>query len=506
MTQALREYKKIEYTLDPVTPINKYELNAFNVPFAGNTSMCREIFVKGERKLEFSIDGDMSFQQIMQKPIFRDELVEYIFSISKQLVSIIQNGLAFDKVVWDSNYMFVRLSDFSVQLLYFPLESRFESRNIGAFIKDILSRLIFAHTPAIECANQIVDYFDDHSEFDAFHFSEFVSELRASSQLLIIQGEKGRSEILSEVQDVNSKEMAIQKAEEAARKAEEAKINAENEAKRQLQEAKYQAEVARQAEENRMKAEAARVEAEIWRQKVAAEARDYERTAILTAQDVDNIDIADMGSSADSGNSDQMSIDDIETARVKEMFKNVMEERRRAEKASSQYADEIRRAREQEMQAEEARIQAEFAARKNEEEARRQADLARRQAEEIKRLNEQTDDEPPTTLLNNRTLVSSSKPVLTRISTGEKVQINKQVFCIGKADQGVDYKVTGNKSISRRHAYITSINGVNYLRDNNSTNHTFLNGTQVYSNVDVPIPDNSVIKLSNEEFIFNSDF
>ena len=337
MTQALREYKKIEYKLDQVTPINKYELNAYNVPFAGNTSMCREIFVKGERKLEFSIDGDMSFLQIMQKPVFSDELIEYIFSISKQLVSIIQNGLAFDKIVWDCNYMFVRLRDFSVQLLYLPLDTRFETRNIGDFIKKMLSGFVFAHTPAIECANRIVDYFNDHKEFDAFHFNEFVSELRSASQLLIIQGEKGRSEMLSDVNDGNSKEKAIQKAEEAAKKAEEARINAENEAKRQIQEAKYQAELAKQAEENRMKAEAARVEAEIWRQKVAAEARDYERTAILVTQD--NPD----------ENSD--SYDDMEKVRVEQMLKTVMEERQRAEKASSQYADEIRRAREQEMQA-----------------------------------------------------------------------------------------------------------------------------------------------------------
>ena len=491
MTQALREYKKIEYNLDQVTPINKYELNAYNVPFAGNTSMCREIFVKGERKLEFSIDGDMSFQQIMQKPVFRDELVEYIFSISKQLVSIIQNGLAFDKIVWDSNYMFVRLSDFSIQLLYLPLDSRFESRNIGEFIKGLLSGFVFAHTPAIECANQIVDYFNDHREFDAFHFNEFVSELRKSSQLLIIQGKNGRSEILPEVNDSNSKEMAIQKAEEAAKRAETARINAENEAKRQIQEAKYQAELARQAEENRMKAEAARVEAEIWRQKIAAEARDFERTAILVTQE--NPDDSDL------------SYDDAERMRVEEMLKNAMEERERAEKASSQYADEIRRAREQEMHAEEARMQAEFAAKKNEEEARRQADLARRQAEEIKRLSEQEGEEPPTTLFSNRTIISGNIPTLMRKNTGETVQITKQVFCIGKADQGVDYKVSGNKSISRRHAYITSINGINYLRDNNSTNHTFLNGTQVYSNVDVPIPDNSVIRLSNEEFIFRTN-
>lgn len=470
MTQILKDSIKIEYKLDQVTPISKYEMNAYNVPFAGNTSMCREVFVKGERKLEFSIDGDMSLSQIMQKPVFRDELVEYIFSISKQLVSVIQNGLALEKVVWDTNYMYVRFSDFSIQLLYLPLESKFDKKDIGEFVKSILSGFVYAHTPAIECANQIVDYFNDHREFDAFHFNEFVSDLRASSQLLIIQGEKGKSKVLTS--NENNKELAIHKAEEAARKAEEARMQAENEVKRQIEEAKYQAEVARQAEETRMKAEAARVEAEIWRQKVTAEAKDYEQTAVLTAQDMYSY----------QGNSD-----DSERLKAEEMFRNAEEERIRAEKVSSQYADEIRRAREQEMHAEEAK---------------RQAGLAKLKAEEAKRLSEQPDEEPPTTLFSNRTLVTGSKPTLTRKTTGESVQINKQVFCIGKADQGVDYKVTGNKSISRRHAYITSINGTHYLRDNNSTNHTFLNGTQVYSNVDVAIPDNSVIRLSNEEFIF----
>lgn len=411
--------------------------------------------------------------------------MEYIFSISKQLVSVIQNGLALEKVVWDTNYMYVRFSDFSIQLLYLPFESKFDKKDIGEFVKSILSGFVYAHTPAIECANQIVDYFNDHREFDAFHFNEFVSDLRASSQLLIIQGEKGKSKVLTS--NENNKELAIHKAEEAARKAEEARMQAENEVKRQIEEAKYQAEVARQAEETRMKAEAARVEAEIWRQKVTAEAKDYEQTAVLTAQDMYSY----------QGNSD-----DSERLKAEEMFRNAEEERIRAEKVSSQYADEIRRAREQEMHAEEARMQAEFAARKNAEEAKRQADLAKIKAEEAKRLSEQPDEEPPTTLFSNRTLVTGSKPTLTRKTTGESVQINKQVFCIGKADQGVDYKVIGNKSISRRHAYITSINGTHYLRDNNSTNHTFLNGTQVYSNVDVAIPDNSVIRLSNEEFIF----
>ena len=34
MTQILKDSIKIEYKLDQVTPISKYEMNAYNVPFA----------------------------------------------------------------------------------------------------------------------------------------------------------------------------------------------------------------------------------------------------------------------------------------------------------------------------------------------------------------------------------------------------------------------------------------------------------------------------------------
>ena len=112
------------------------------------------------------------------------------------------------------------------------------------------------------------------------------------------------------------------------------------------------------------------------------------------------------------------------------------------------------------------------------------------------------DSEDETTVLSKSLSDGLKRPILVRKRTGEKIYINKQVFCMGKADQGVDFKITDNKSVSRRHAYITNINGVYYLRDNNSTNHTYLNGEMLYSNIEVVIPDNSTIQLSNEEFFF----
>ena len=207
---------------------------------------------------------------------------------------------------------------------------------------------------------------------------------------------------------------------------------------------------------------------------------------------------------------DENSKKEINTARLlaEEQASQAEEEFRRASAEAERLAEEVRLAREEEMRAEEARMRAEYEARKNNEEARKLAIEVRRRNEEIGRLSEdrQTrkpdDSEDETTVLSKSLSDGLKRPILVRKRTGEKIYINKQVFCMGKADQGVDFKITDNKSVSRRHAYITNINGVYYLRDNNSTNHTYLNGEMLYSNIEVVIPDNSTIQLSNEEFFF----
>ena len=106
-----------------------------------------------------------------------------------------------------------------------------------------------------------------------------------------------------------------------------------------------------------------------------------------------------------------------------------------------------------------------------------------------------------TTVLTN---ASKSKPgpVIVRTRTGERIKIDKPIFCIGKSAQGVDYQVTDNNSVSRRHAYIINVNGVYYLRDNKSTNHTYLGGKIINSGTDMMLIDGSKFKLANEEFTF----
>ena len=177
MTQRNKE-QRINYKLDETIQVDQNEIKIYNVPFAGNSNTCREVFVKGDRVLEFNISGDLTLDQLAQKPVFRDELVEYLYSISRQLVSMVHNGLKLEKVVFDLKYMYVRLSDFSIQLIYLPFEKVEPMEGPDAFIRCLLNKMTYAHTSALECANQIIDYLNSQKEFNVIQFNLFVKELR----------------------------------------------------------------------------------------------------------------------------------------------------------------------------------------------------------------------------------------------------------------------------------------------------------------------------------------
>ena len=66
---------------------------------------------------------------------------------------------------------------------------------------------------------------------------------------------------------------------------------------------------------------------------------------------------------------------------------------------------------------------------------------------------------------------------LTRQVTGEKIELGKPSFVLGKNPEKSDYAVADNTNISRVHAVITMRNGRYYVMDQNSTNGTFINGS-----------------------------
>lgn len=128
-------------------------------------------------------------------------------------------------------------------------------------------------------------------------------------------------------------------------------------------------------------------------------------------------------------------------------------------------------------------------------------------------INIESDDKPKSNSILSKsvpdatkrnTLVNAPKamPYLIRINTNERIMLGKVVFKIGKATRGVDYTVDGNGAISRQHAIITQKDGVCYIKDNKSTNHTYVNGRQLDEGIEEILTHDSMIKLGDEEFMF----
>lgn len=92
-------------------------------------------------------------------------------------------------------------------------------------------------------------------------------------------------------------------------------------------------------------------------------------------------------------------------------------------------------------------------------------------------------------------------PFLVRKSTKEKILINRDVFKIGKEKSFVDYYVE-NDAVSRAHADIIRRKDNFYVVDQDSLNHTFLEGRQIPARQYVRLESGQSFVLANEEFTF----
>ena len=94
-------------------------------------------------------------------------------------------------------------------------------------------------------------------------------------------------------------------------------------------------------------------------------------------------------------------------------------------------------------------------------------------------------------------------PYLLRTATNEKIYINKPEFAIGRSAIKADYTVTDNSDVSRIHCIIERKNGVSYIKDNQSTNGTYVNGKNIAGQENVFLTNNAKVSLGDEEFVYH---
>lgn len=105
--------------------------------------------------------------------------------------------------------------------------------------------------------------------------------------------------------------------------------------------------------------------------------------------------------------------------------------------------------------------------------------------------------------LFQRNVEKKPTPVLIRVKNQEKIMINKNVFRIGKSKTDADYTVEDNVAISRVHAIIHKRDGACYIKDNDSTNNTYVNGNILKGGNEQLLIKGTKVSLADEEFVFD---
>lgn len=90
-------------------------------------------------------------------------------------------------------------------------------------------------------------------------------------------------------------------------------------------------------------------------------------------------------------------------------------------------------------------------------------------------------------------------PYLVRTRTNALIPIEKSEFLVGKSSE-CDYQIPDNRKISRRHCVLHISNGECYIRDEDSTNHTYVNGKMIQPGYDIMLKNDDYIRLADEEF------
>ena len=91
--------------------------------------------------------------------------------------------------------------------------------------------------------------------------------------------------------------------------------------------------------------------------------------------------------------------------------------------------------------------------------------------------------------------------ILLRRSNNDSKEISGSNVVLGKDPKSCGFVINGNNAVSRIHATIKLVNNAYYIKDNNSTNHTYINGNKLNPKNQYVLHDRDIIKFANEEFV-----
>lgn len=121
---------------------------------------------------------------------------------------------------------------------------------------------------------------------------------------------------------------------------------------------------------------------------------------------------------------------------------------------------------------------------------------------DTKYISDDLEDNNSTVVLGEETDTNHIIPHLIRKKNNERIIINKPIFRLGRFGGYADYVVCDNKYVGNSHCHIIIKNGEYFVFDDNSRNHTYIDGAMIPSGCEVKIAHGQILRLANEEFEF----
>lgn len=180
MEQVQESYDEfnLNFRVEDDVFVNPAEMECFNTEFLGNQSTCTEMQVDGVRVLAYTIPATLPLSQFLKKQLYKGEFLSILSNIMNQLLFFEDQGMPLKKVLLNTKYMYIELSNLHVQLIYMPIEKEFADCNVCEFVQNFISKIRFADMQCVNCVDQILHYLDSRMMFSLREFFTFIIELQ----------------------------------------------------------------------------------------------------------------------------------------------------------------------------------------------------------------------------------------------------------------------------------------------------------------------------------------
>ena len=487
--------------------------------------------------LTYDVTGRTTLEKFTEETVNREKVFTLLRNISLAMISVKEHAIPLSYILLNKGFMYVDPDTLSVKFLYLPVESEASvSAEFKSFVRQLMAGMKYDVEEDVSYVGQLLTYingdsfnlrgliglteammqdagmaYSEESGIETEDGAEVVDT--ATTEADAEQG-KGAMDFMSDLGNADDKlpeigdddeediELAnadttvLTSEDEAAPEEAVAEPEAEEESAPEEEEAEEESAPEEEEEEHKVDEEEHKVDEEVEevpvKETVTPKNIERETEHTETLEDI-KAKLQELAGAVDGKNPPP------KPPKKEPGAKPVRVSRAAMLKAAEEAIEEEEAAAEN---AAEEETEADTKKKSSKKDAKKEAE--KKEAE--KKEPEKKEPEKKAEVIDNTILGTTGaikiNPYLIRVNTKERIMINKPVFKIGKATRGVDYRVSGNGAISRQHAVIVHKGDSYYIKDNKSTNHTYVNDVEIADDEEVLLKDNASIRLGDEDFTF----